>query len=269
MITTFIIALREFLEVFLISGVFLGISRKLKLKKEKEILLAIFLGILISLSLPILTFYFSDKARTVITEKNAEALEGYLSLFSGFFLAYVVFSLHKFFIRSRAKDILQTHKKLEENKFDFFLFLTLIFMITREGFEIALFTATTSLFSQFSQNMLGLFSGFFVAGIIGLFSFTAVIKFTLSKIYKATEYLIILLGASFINHGIKELAEVYFDLHLSKILTIHITFLPSTETLIGSLLYSFFALEKNLSLISIFIVLLYILLVNLSFKKKN
>ena len=37
MITTAVISFREFLEVFLIVGVFLGISRKLNLKKEFEI----------------------------------------------------------------------------------------------------------------------------------------------------------------------------------------------------------------------------------------
>ena len=268
MLTTITIALREFLEAFLIAGVFLGISKKLKLKKEKEICLAILLGTLISFSLPIITFYLSNKARLVLTERKAELLEGYLSLFSGVFLTYVIFSFHNFFMKSRAKDILFAHKRLEKNNFNLTLFLTLIFIITREGFEIALFTATTSLFSEFVQNIIGLILGFTIAGIIGIFSFTATIKFPLGKIYKFTEYLIILLGASFVNRGIKELLEVYFDLHLSEILSLNFSFLPSKKTLIGSFLYSFFSLEKNLSLISLLIALLYILGVKRSFRRR-
>lgn len=48
MITTAVISFREFLEAFLIVGVFLGISKKLNLKKEFEIgfILASMFGIL-------------------------------------------------------------------------------------------------------------------------------------------------------------------------------------------------------------------------------
>ena len=49
MITTAVISFREFLEAFLIVGVFLGISRKLNLKKEFEIGLAVIIGIIFSL----------------------------------------------------------------------------------------------------------------------------------------------------------------------------------------------------------------------------
>ncbi len=269
MLTTATIALREFLEAFLIAGVFLGISKKLQLKKEKEIGLAIIIGTILSFLLPIASFYLSDKARIILNEKNAEILEGYLSLFSGAFLAYVIFSLDKFFARSRAKNILLSHKKLEEKRFDVALFLTLIFIILREGFEIALFTATTSLFSSFLNNLLGLLVGFVVAGIIGLLSFATTLKVAISKIYRITEYLIILLGASFVNRGIKELAEVYFNLEISKILSLTLPFLPEKSSVFGYLLYSFFSLERNLSLISILIVFSYILAVNWSFRKNT
>src|SRR3990167_7960211 len=138
MLTTLVISLREFLEVFLIIGVFLGISKKLKIKKEKEIILASAIGIIISLLLPISVFLLGSKARAILTEKNSELLEGYLMVFSGFFLAYVIFSLHKFFVLKRSKFIINAHQKLQQNIFDLSLFLTIIFFIIREGFEIAL-----------------------------------------------------------------------------------------------------------------------------------
>ena len=158
MITTMVISLREFLEVFLIIGVFLGISKKLKIKREKEIILASVIGVIISLLLPITVFLLGDKARVVLTEKNAELLEGYLMVFSGFFIAYVIFSLHNFFVLKRSKSIITTHQKLQQNIFDLSLFFTIVFFIIREGFEIALFTATVSLFSKFIENLAGLFA---------------------------------------------------------------------------------------------------------------
>jgi high-affinity iron transporter len=168
MISTFIISLREYLEVFLIIGVFLGISKKLNIKREKEIVFASLIGIIISIGLPIFVFLFSQQASRILTEKNAEILESYLMIFSGFFIAYVVFSLHNFFVLNRSKAIIKSHQKLQQNIFDLSLFLTIIFFVVREGFEIALFTATTSLFFKFIENLFGLILGFFVSFVFGV-----------------------------------------------------------------------------------------------------
>src|SRR3989344_8145096 len=213
MITTLVISLREFLEVFLIIGVFLGISKKLKLKREREIIFASAIGIVISLLLPIITFVVGQKAQIILNEKNSELLEGYLMIFSGFFIAYVVFSLHNFFVLKRSKHLITAHQKLQQNIFDISLFLTIVFFIIREGFEIALFTATTSLFSKFFENLLGLFGGFILSGAFGLLTFWAYIKFPIGKVFKITEYMIVVLGASFITNGLNELTEVYFNIH--------------------------------------------------------
>ena len=155
MITTAVISFREFLEAFLIVGVFLGISRKLNIKKEFEIGLAAIIGVVISLLLATGTYLFGDQVRGVLTEKNAELLEGYLMIFSGIFIAYVVFSLHDVINRSRAGTLIKAQQKLQEKVFDFSLFSTIVFLVIREGFEIALFTAGTSLFSVFVQNFIG------------------------------------------------------------------------------------------------------------------
>ncbi|MBI3366128.1 hypothetical protein HY041_00675, partial [Candidatus Roizmanbacteria bacterium] len=177
MMTVFTIAFREFLEVFLIIGVFLGISRKLNLKREKEIVLASGLGIFISMLLPLIVFILGDRARIILTEKNADMLEGYLMIFSGFFIAYVVFSLHNFFVLKRSKMILYAHEKIKQNIFDLSLFLTIVFFIIREGFEIALFTSSTSLFSTFIENVTGLFFALMSSSVVGLLTFIAYLKF--------------------------------------------------------------------------------------------
>jgi hypothetical protein len=70
---------------------FLGISKKLNIKREKEIVFASLIGIIISIGLPIFVFLFSQQASRILTEKNAEILESYLMIFSGFFIAYFVF----------------------------------------------------------------------------------------------------------------------------------------------------------------------------------
>lgn len=269
MLTTYIISLREFLEVFLIIGVFLGISKKLQLKREKEIIAASLLGIGISFLLPLITFMVGDRAQLILTEKNAELLEGYLMIFSGFFIAYVIFSLHNFFVLKRSKHLITAHQKLQKNIFDVTLFLTIVFFIIREGFEIALFTATTSLFSKFIENLAGLLLGFITSSVLGVLTFFAYIKFPLGKVFKVTEYLIILLGASFVKNGLTELFEIYFDIHLSRLYPISLTFLPAKSTFLGHMIKNIFGLEQNFSLIKLTIMLAYIFIIYIIFLKKK
>ena len=269
MLTTLVISLREFLEVFLIIGVFLGISKKLKLKREKEIVLASAIGIAISFILPVSVFLLGDKAGLILSEKNTELLEGYLMIFSGFFLAYVIFSLHNFFVLKRSKSIIFAHEKLQKNIFDLSLFLTIVFFIIREGFEIALFTATTSLFSRFIENLAGLFAGFALSSFFGLLTFFAYVKFPIGKVFKLTEYLIVILGASFVKNGLTELFEVYYNIHLSNILPIKLIFLPEKSSFIGHMIKNIFGLEQNFSFAKLGIMAIYILLIyNIFLRKK-
>ncbi len=261
MITTTIISLREFLEAFLIIGIFLGINKKLKLKKEKEIIIASILGIIFSLILPILSFYFSDLIKPILNKKNSELFEGYLLIFSGIFITYVIFSLHKTIHKYTEKNLLLIHKKMENNIFDISMFFLIIFFIIREGFEIAIFTSSTALFSNFIENIFGLIIGFLISIIIGFLIYFSYIKFSISKIYKFTEWLIIFLGSSMIINGLNELLDIYFNQSLKNFFPIKLEFLPSTSTFFGHFLKTFFAIQKDFSLLILLIMLTYIIFI--------
>lgn len=258
MLTTAVIAFREFLEAFLIVGVFLGISRKLHLKKELEIGLAAAVGVLLSLLLATGTYIFGDHARVILTEKNADALESYLLIFSGLFISYVVFSLHDMLRKGRGGSVLLAHKKLQQQAFDISLFFTIVFLVLREGFEIALFTASVALFSAFMQNILGLLLGFGAATLLGLSTFFAYVRFPIGKVFKATEYMIILLGASLTQNGVTMLLETHFNIHISDIMSFRLTFLPGEDTFVGHFLQGFFGVDQGFSLVRLLIMLMYV-----------
>jgi FTR1 family protein len=269
MLTTAVVSFREFLEAFLIVGVFLGISKKLSLKKELEIGLATGVGIILSLLLATGTYLFGGQVQSILTEKNAELLESYLMIFSGIFIAYVVFSLHNVMQRNRAGTLIKVKQKLNEKVFDFSLFLTIVFLVFREGFEIALFTASTSLFSVFIQNFTGLMLGFVSATFLGIMTFFAYIKFSIDKIFRFTEYLIIVLGAALVQNGITELLEHGFNVHLSKIMSFPLNFLPHKSTLIGHMIKSFFGISREFSFSKLAIMGGYVLIVYLLFLRKR
>lgn len=205
MLTTALVSFREFLEAFLIIGVFLGISKKLKLKREFEIILAAGIGIIFSLLFATITYLFDNQIRNILAEKVSELLEGYLMIFSGFFVIYTTSSLHNFLHKIKVKTAAKAHQKLQNNFFDISLFFTIVFLIIREGFEIALFTVSTSLLSVFIQNFIGLMLGFILASIFGILIYFTYLKFPIKKILRITGYIILLLGASMIGKGIIKL----------------------------------------------------------------
>lgn len=268
MITTAVIAFREFLEAFLIVGVFLGISRKLNLKKELEIGLASALGFVIALLMATGTYLLGDKAHSILTERNTEYLENYLLVFSGLFIAYVVFSLHNVLRLQRGGTLIKAHQKLQSHSFDVSLFFTIVFLVIREGFEIALFTASSSLFAVFMQNFIGLIIGFGGATILGLLTFFAYIKFPIGKVFKFTEYMIILLGASLVQNGLNELLE-NVGIKLEEILSIPLKFLPDKHSVLGHLIQSFLGIDRDFSLSRLAIMALYIGLIYVLFLKKK
>ncbi len=269
MFTTLIISFREFLEALLIIGVFLGISRKLHLKKELEIGLAACVGITISLILISASYLVGDHARTILTEKNADYLESYLLIFSGLFIIYVVFSLHNVINRTRGMKLLQAHKKLQEDAFDLSLFCTIVFLVAREGFEIALFTASATLFSALIQNIIGLLLGFGLATTVGLLTFFAYIKFPIGKVFKVTEYMIVLLGSSLTQNGITKLLQSHFNIHLSTMLSFHLQFLPREDSFIGTLLQGFFGIDQGFSAVRLAIMLCYMGILYVFFIKQR
>lgn len=269
MITTAIIAFREFLEAFLIVGVFFGISRRMGLKKEGEILLSAACGIIISLLLATLTYLFGDQARSVLSEKNADFLESYLLIFSGIFIAYVVFSLHDTLKKGRGETLVSAHRKLEKDVFDASLFFTIVFLVLREGFEVALFTASVSLFSAFTQNFIGLLAGFALASLVGVATFFAYVRFPIGKIFKFTQYAIIILGAGLIQNGITKLFETHFGISLSAIFSLPLQFLPDEDTFAGHMLQGLLGIDNEFSLVRLFIMIAYVFAVYFIFVVKR
>jgi FTR1 family protein len=270
MLATAIIAFREFFEAFLLVGLFIGIDRKLHLNKRREIISAATIGIAISLLLPMLVFFFSGDVKSALNEKNTDMIEGYFLIFSGFFLAYVVFSLHTLMKQFRNATIAKVHKKMEKQIFDLSLFCTIIFFIAREGFEIALIIATTSIFSVFWTNMSGLLLGFFIAASIGFATIFTYIKLPIKKVFQYTEYLILIIGAAMVKNGISMLVKNYTHISLEKFFPLPLKFLPDRETnIVGHLLNNIFGIQANLSLLQLVIMAAYITTIYLLFINKK
>ncbi len=269
MIVTAIIAFREFLEAFLLVGVFLGMDKKFHLGKRKEIFFATALGVSISLMLPLIVFLFAGSLHHIFSEKNTDTFEGYLLVFSGFFLSYVIFSLHEFMKYGKKETIQKANKKMQQEIFDLSLFLTIVFFIAREGFEVALLTATTSLFSVFWTNGEGLLLGFMAAACIGVATSLTYINVSIKKIFTYTEYFIVIIGAAMVKNGMSLLLQNYLHIHMEKFLPLPLQFLPSDTTILGHIINNIFGLQQEVGLIQLAIMGMYVLLIWSLFKVKR
>ncbi|HVA97062.1 MAG TPA: FTR1 family protein [Candidatus Acidoferrales bacterium] len=258
MFTTAVIGFREFLEAFLIVGIFLGVSQKLALKKEMEIGFAAVVGMILALLLNIGVFFLGEHTRSMITEQNADAIESYLQIFSGLFLVYVVFSLHQRMNQNRKEMLTKAKENIKKEFFDISLFFTIIFLVLREGFEIALFSSSITLFSLFVQNIIGLLLGFVGAAILGALTYFAYTKFSIGKIYKVTEYMIVLLGASLFQTGITKFLDTHFTFSLSNVGSFHMNFLPQEDSFVGTLLQGFFGVDNHFSAARLIVMFVYI-----------
>jgi FTR1 family protein len=273
MILTLVIAFREFLEALLIVGIFLGISKTLGLKREFEIILAACIGVGASLGLAIGTYFFSNQLRALLTEDISMSLEHYLLLISGIFIGYVVVSLHSFLNKGQQALIAKAKEQITEKAFDISLFLMIMFLVFREGFEIALFSASVSLSVPFLENLTGLFLGFAGASVIAGVAFFISSKIPLSKklighVFKFTEYLIIAIGAGLTQVGITGILSS-FNIYLSEILPLHLGFLPDSESFLGHVVQGILGVDQDFSGARLAVMLIYVFTLWFFFMRKK
>src|SRR5258708_6277730 len=150
---------------------------------------------------------------------------------------------------------------MKQEIFDISLFLTIVFFIAREGFEVTLLIATTSFFSSMWAKSGGLFIGFLAASFIGLVMCFTYIKLPMKKLFLYTEYFIILIGAAMVKNGISLLITNYLHIHVEKFLSLPLQFLPGSTTILGHTLNNLFGFHQETSILQLGMMGLYVALV--------
>ena len=95
-------------------------------------------------------------------------------------------------------------------------------------------------------------------------------KFSIGKVYKTTEYMIVLLGASLFQTGVTNFFVTHFTFSLSNFGSFHLSFLPNEDSFIGTLLQSFLGIDSSFSLARLALMMLYIgIMYIIVFNKNN
>ncbi|MDO8499832.1 MAG: FTR1 family protein [bacterium] len=259
MVSILFITFREFLEAWLIVGLFLGLSKQLQLGRGREMWMAVVAGMFIAIIIPVMVFVFGGRIRGLWDEGNVDFVQGCLMVIASIAIATVALSLHSFFKKDQALSLQKARGLILEKKFDIALCIAIILSIVREGLEVGLFALSIVLVTPTPVLFGGLTTGFMAAGLVGIITMLAYERLPIKRILTTTEYGIMFVGAAMFKNGVSKFLKAGWQVDLSEYLSIPLKFLPDREgNVIGHLLNSVFGVEVDFSVAKMLLLLSYI-----------
>ncbi|HLD59946.1 MAG TPA: FTR1 family protein [Candidatus Bilamarchaeaceae archaeon] len=208
MLPEFIVLFRETIEVAFVVGIMLAYLHKTKNEEhEKHVYLGVSTALVVSIILAFL-FQFVQGG----FEANEELFEGVFMIVAAILVTWLVLwmAAQKKFV----ENLKQSMKVALDKKETFSLFLIAFVSTLREGVETVLFTAGIFL-STGTLSIVGALLGAVAAVVVGILVFEYAMKFNAKLFFNVTTFLLILLAAGLVSHGVHELQE-------AKVLPIYI-----------------------------------------------
>lgn len=261
MLSILLISFREFLEAWLLVGLFLGLSKQLQLGRTREIFAAVALGMVISLAIPSIVFFAGGHLRALWSDTNVDLIQGIVMVFIAGVIAVVALSLHRLASHKRRAIVEKIKDDLRLRKFNTALFIIITLCIIREGLEVGLFSLSVVLVLPAHTLFLGLIIGFLCAACIGVLVMFASKLVSVRRIYMIVEYGLMFVGAALFKNGLSHIFLAGFNIDLGTIVPLSLP-LPNSETsIIGHIFNNLFGIEADMSLVKILILAGYIGLV--------
>ncbi len=204
-LANFLIALREGVEAALIVGILIAYITKMD---RREVLPKLWLGVALAAAIPLAAGAFMTWGPYTLTFQAQEILGGSLSLLAVAMVTWMIFWMAKH-SRQLSGDLrAQADTALKGTGWGI-VWLAII-SVGREGIETALFVWATVKATQQSGVMapvLGVVCGLIVSIIIGWLVYTGTARINLSKFFKVTGVLLIIVAAGIVSYGIGDLQE--------------------------------------------------------------
>lgn len=256
MLPAFLITFREVIEAALIVATILGILVKLKqFSSIKALWVATAAASVGSLLLVAGGSVLGYKVQELYEGRVEELTEGILLTISAVFITWAVFFLHKYFANYKVK-LLQKVKSTVEKEENRGIFILVFTAVLREGIEIALFLSSVYFAAKPAEILSGFGLGVLGGLIICAALFTATLRLPVFYAFRVTSILLILFAAGMLGRGIHEFAEAGF---IPEFHEINLAFLPSSQTIFGSLIKGVFGISKTMNILQIIAYTSYIL----------
>jgi len=242
MIVSLIITLRETLEMALIVGIIFRYLRKSnQLEYKKYVYWGIIAGLIMSISGALLI----NNLSILFEGRTEQIFEGIIMLLGAFFLTtMILWMLNQ---KNIAEELEEKLQKQTNKTHKFGVFSVVFVSILREGIETVLFLGAAR-FSEESNSLLGAIIGIIAALIVGYAIYKGSSKFNLKLFFTFTSYLLIIIAAGLLAHGIHEFQEAgIIPIVIEHIYDIN--FILDENGIFGSFLKGLFGYNGNPSLI--------------------
>lgn len=252
MFSSYLLSLREGIEVALLIGITLGTLRKLE---RPQLVPVVWSGTISAVVISLITAIILNRIGLSLEGDAEKIFEGITMLVAAGVLTWMIF-----WMRRQARTLrvgLETDIRwavLHSGKKA--LFIVAFVAVLREGIELALFLTSATMTSTVQQTLLGSVLGLSTAIILGWVLFVTTIKLDLRRFFDLTGILLILFAAGLVAHGIHEFNVVGWVPPIIEPVW-DINFIIHENSVLGSMLKVVFGYNGNPSLSEVLAYLTY------------
>jgi high-affinity iron transporter len=271
MLPTYLLSLREGLEMALIIGIVLGALTKIR---RNDLSPSVWLGTLSAVGVSILTAVLLTTFGLSLEDEAEQIFEGITMLIAAGILTWMIFWMRKQarFLKSELEaGVNKAAASTGKRAVFWFAFVAVV----REGIELALFI-TAAFFTgdqsqvtiNIIQTLAGTILGLGTAILLGWTLFATTVRLDLRRFFQVTGILLILFAAGLVAHGIHEFNEVgWIPVVIEHVWDVN-PILDETS-LLGQLLRTLFGYNGNPSLTEIIAYFVYLIVVSIFWRRDN
>jgi high-affinity iron transporter len=271
MLPTYLLSLREGLEMALIIGIVLSALTKIR---RDDLTSSVWLGTLSAAGVSILTAVLLTTFGMSLEDRAEQIFEGVTMLIAAGILTWMIFWMRKQarFLKSELEAGVNKAAASTGKRAVFWLAFV---AVVREGVELALFI-TAAFFtgdqSQVTTNIIqtlaGTILGLGTAILLGWTLFATTVRLDLRRFFQVTGILLILFAAGLVAHGVHEFNEVgWIPAVIEHVWDVN-PILDETS-LIGQLLRTLFGYNGNPSLTEIIAYFAYLIVVSIFWRRED
>jgi high-affinity iron transporter len=271
MLPSYLLSLREGLEVALIIGIVLGALTKIR---RYELAPAVWLGTLSAVGVSVLTAVLLTSFGLSLEDKAEQIFEGITMLIAAGILTWMIFWMRKQ-ARFLKGELEAGVNKAVASAGKRSMFWLAFFAVVREGIELALII-TAAFFADDQgqvtantvQTLSGTALGLGTAFVLGWMLFTASIRLDLRRFFQVTSILLILFAAGLVAHGAHEFNEVgWIPAVIEHVWDVN-PILDETSVA-GQLLRTLFGYNGNPSLTEMIAYFVYLIVVSIFWRREE
>ena len=210
MLPSYLLSLREGLEVALIIGIVLGALTKIR---RSELAPSVWLGTLSAVGVSILTAVLLTSFGLSLEDEAEQIFEGITMLIAAGVLTWMIFWMRKQ-ARFLKGELEAGVNKAAASVGKRSMFWLAFIAVVREGIELALILTAAFFASDQSQvttsalqTLSGTILGLGTAALLGWALFASTVRLDLRRFFQVTSILLILFAAGLVAHGVHEFNE--------------------------------------------------------------